>query len=111
MTDVPGGGTGRDAGKPSNDPLAAWRQMVEGMSGAAGGPGALFVSQLEATAEAMRQRREEIRQLITQLTLFDEQLAVFESSLQPILAWSRTWVRMQENAMDPLGLTRRRSEP
>lgn len=110
MTDSPSG-SDRTGGSSGADPMAMWRTMVEGMSGAAGGPGAAFVSQLETTAEALQQRREEIQVLIRQLTVFDEQLGLFEASLQPVITWSRTWVRLQENAMDPLGLSRRRKEP
>lgn len=76
--------------------------------GGVGAPGATFLASVEATAAGVAERREQVRVLIAQLSLFDDQLAAFETSLQPVLEWSRTLVRMQEQALDPFGLARRR---
>lgn len=139
MTDSAGDSSSRTTGgSPSAaDPFAAWRQLLEGMTGSlgsistltqptdpmtalkqltetlstVGGPTAVFITQLEATAATLKERREQVRALIDQLTLFDEQLALFDASLAPVLEWSRTWVRVQESVFDPLGLTKRRDKP
>jgi len=108
------GTTGASAATAAlNDPMAAQlsavKQLTEAM-GTVGGPTTMFITQLEATVATVKERRQQVRALIDQLSLFDEQLALFEASLQPILEWSRTWVRVQESVFDPLGLTKRRSD-
>jgi len=92
------------------DPFAAWKKLAVSAS-VPGGPGAAFVSQLEATLSAIHERRAQVQALTAQLALFDDQLAVFEATVQPVLEWSRAWVRLQETAMDPFGLTKRRDDP
>lgn len=78
---------------------------------AAGGPGRVFLEQLEATAAEIAQRRTEVRALVAQLTAFEAQLAAFEATLRPVLDMVGVWVDTQERVMDPFGLARRPKSP
>lgn len=105
-------------GSGGTDPMAAWRQFMSTMTpgptqSSAGftAPTAAFVAQLEVTLASIKDRREQTQALMAQLATFDEQLAMFEASLRPVLEWSRTMARFQEVAFDPLGLTKRRDDP
>ena len=59
-------------------------------------PGALSAAQLKSTATSIAAQRRSIEALKTQLTAFDEQLAVVERVLEPLTEWSRTWADMEE---------------
>jgi hypothetical protein len=63
-------------------------------------PGALSAAQLGAIASAVRGQRRQIEAMSAQLQAFDEQLAVFERILEPLLEWSSTWARLEESFAD-----------
>ena len=46
--------------------------------------------------------------MTAQLQAFDEQLAVFERILEPLVEWSSTWARLEESVAD---LVRRPGDP
>ena len=59
-------------------------------------PGALSAAQLRAIDKAVRGQRQQIAAMTAQLQAFDEQLAVFERILEPLVEWSSTWARLEE---------------
>ena len=63
-------------------------------------PSMLPVAQLESIVSEIRERREQLKALQAQLTVFEEQLAMLESSLTPLLEWTRTWVGMEKAMLD-----------
>jgi hypothetical protein len=63
-------------------------------------PSMLPVAQLESTVNEIRERREQLKALQAQLAIFDEQLAMLESSLTPVLEWTRTWAGMEKAMLD-----------
>ena len=58
-------------------------------------PGALSAAQLNSIAAGITAQRRSIDALKTQLTAFDEQLAVLERILEPLAAWGRTWAGLE----------------
>ena len=71
-------------------------------------PGALSAAQLRAIDRAVRGQRQQIAAMTAQLQAFDEQLAVFERILDPLVEWSATWARLEESVAD---LVRRPGDP
>lgn len=71
-------------------------------------PGALSAAQLRAIDRAVRSQRQQIAAMTAQLEAFDEQLAVFERILDPLVEWSATWARLEESVAD---LVRRPGDP
>ena len=65
-------------------------------------PGAMSAAQLRAIAQSVRAQRQQIAGMSAQLEAFDEQLAVFERILEPLVEWSSTWARL-EKAVGSLG--------
>jgi hypothetical protein len=65
-------------------------------------PGAMSAAQLRAIAHAVTAQRQQIAAMAAQLEAFDEQLAVFERILEPLVEWSSTWARL-EQAVSSLG--------
>jgi hypothetical protein len=63
-------------------------------------PGALSAAQLRAIDKAVRGQRTQIAAMTAQLQAFDEQLAVFERVLEPLVEWSATWARLEESVAD-----------
>jgi hypothetical protein len=63
-------------------------------------PGALSAAQLKAIDKAVRGQRQQIQAMLAQLQAFDEQLAVFERILDPLVEWSATWARLEESVAD-----------
>jgi hypothetical protein len=63
-------------------------------------PGALSAAQLESVVAGVSAQRRSIEALKTQLTAFDEQLAVLERILQPLAEWSRTWAALEGQLMN-----------
>ena len=59
-------------------------------------PGAMSAAQLRAVAQAVRAQRDSIAAMKTQLDAFDQQMAVFERILDPLVEWSSTWARLEE---------------
>lgn len=63
-------------------------------------PGALSAAQLRAIAEMVTAQRAAIGGMRAQLDAFDQQLAVFERILEPLVEWSGTWARLEEAVGD-----------
>lgn len=63
-------------------------------------PGALSAAQLKAIAEMVAAQRASIGGMRAQLDAFDQQLAVFERILEPLVEWSGTWARLEEAVGD-----------
>jgi hypothetical protein len=63
-------------------------------------PGALSAAQLGAVAQTVRAQRQSIAAMSAQLEAFDQQLAVFERILDPLVEWSGTWARLEEAVGD-----------
>ena len=63
-------------------------------------PGALSAAQLRAVAQTVRAQRESIGAMQAQLEAFDQQMAVFERILDPLVEWSSTWARLEEAVGD-----------
>jgi hypothetical protein len=59
-------------------------------------PGALFAAQLNALVTNVAEQRRSIQTLKTDLTVFDQQLAVLERILDPLTEWSKTWADLEE---------------
>jgi hypothetical protein len=71
-------------------------------------PGAMSAAQLKAIAQAVKGQRAQTEALITNLQAYDQQLAVFERILEPLVEWSSTWARLEEGVA---GLVRRDGGP
>jgi hypothetical protein len=63
-------------------------------------PGAMSAAQLRAIAQTVSAQRQSIAAIRAQLDAFDEQLAVFERVLEPLVEWSSTWARLEEAVGD-----------
>jgi hypothetical protein len=63
-------------------------------------PGAMSAAQLGAVAQTVRAQRQSIAAMAAQLEAFDQQLAVFERILDPLVDWSSTWARLEEAVGD-----------
>jgi hypothetical protein len=59
-------------------------------------PGAMSAAQLKAIAQMVKGQRAQTEALIANLQAFDQQLAVFERILGPLVEWSKTWARLEE---------------
>jgi hypothetical protein len=63
-------------------------------------PGAMSAAQLRAIARAVQAQRQSIAAMSAQLEAFDQQMAVFERILDPLVEWSSTWARLEEAVGD-----------
>jgi len=63
-------------------------------------PGALSAAQLRAIAQTVSAQRTSIAAMQAQLEAFDQQMAVFERILDPLVDWSATWARLEEAVGD-----------
>ena len=63
-------------------------------------PGAMSAAQLKAIAQAVQAQRRSIAAMQSQLEAFDQQMAVFERILDPLVEWSSTWARLEEAVGD-----------
>lgn len=63
-------------------------------------PGAMSAAQLRAVKEMVTAQRSSIAAMRAQLDAFDQQLAVFERILDPLVEWSGTWARLEEAVGD-----------
>src|SRR3954451_13392790 len=59
-------------------------------------PGAMSAAQLKAIAETVKAQRVSLQAMTAQFEAFDQQLAVFERLLVPLVEWSSTWARLEE---------------
>ena len=63
-------------------------------------PGALSAAQIRAIAEVVGAQRQSIAAMSAQLQAFDQQLAVFQRILDPLVEWSSSWARLEEAVGD-----------
>jgi hypothetical protein len=63
-------------------------------------PGAMSAAQLRAVAKTVTAQRQSIAAMRAQLEAFDQQMAVFERILDPLVEWSATWARLEEAVGD-----------
>lgn len=63
-------------------------------------PGAMSAAQLRAVAQTVTAQRQSIAAMRAQLDAFDQQMAVFERILEPLVEWSSTWARLEEAVGD-----------
>ena len=63
-------------------------------------PGAMSAAQLRAIAQTVQAQRQSIAAMQGQLEAFDQQMAVFERILDPLVEWSSTWARLEEAVGD-----------
>ena len=63
-------------------------------------PGALSAAQLASITDSIAAQRRSIEALKTQLSSFDEQLAVLENILGPLAQWSRTWADLEQRLLN-----------
>ena len=78
--------------------MAGW-SATTGSAGMPAGlppmPATASAQQLQALLDDLAARRAQIQALRAQLEGFDEQLASLETSLRPMLEWTRTWASME----------------
>jgi hypothetical protein len=60
----------------------------------------MSAAQLRAISQTVSAQRQSIVAIRAQLDAFDEQLAVFERILDPLVEWSSTWARLEEAVGD-----------
>jgi hypothetical protein len=60
----------------------------------------MSAAQLRAVAQTVTAQRQSIAAISAQLEAFDQQLAVFERLLEPLVEWSATWARLEEAVGD-----------
>ena len=63
-------------------------------------PGAMSAAQLRAVADMVTAQRASMAAMRAQLDAFDQQLAVFERVLEPLVEWSGSWARLEEAVGD-----------
>jgi hypothetical protein len=66
-------------------------------------PGALSAEQLSAIATSVTAQRRSIKALETQLSAFDQQLAVLERIVDPLAEWSRAWAELEQRLLHARG--------
>jgi hypothetical protein len=60
-----------------------------------GPPATASARQVEAVLDDLAARRKQVQALQAQLAGFDEQLGALESSLRPLLEWTRAWSELE----------------
>ncbi|QJY48931.1 hypothetical protein [Pseudonocardia broussonetiae] len=74
----------------------ATERVLSGWSGVRPVPPAtLSARQLQAVLDDLAARRAQVQALQAQLGVFDEQLATLETSLGPLMEWTRTWAGVE----------------
>jgi hypothetical protein len=86
--------------------LRGFTDRVQGLAGMVPGrlsipalpspPGALSAAQLRAIAQAVSAQRQSFAAMKAQIDAFDDQMAVFEQILEPLIEWSATWTKLEE---------------
>ena len=99
---VEGGASGRSAGPESraSGGGGTGRPGIPGMPGMPPMPATMSARQMQAIVDDIGARRSQVQALVTQLTVFDEQLATLETSLQPLLQWLTTWSDLEGAVTD-----------
>jgi hypothetical protein len=113
--DDPGAGSGASGRVPRSieefvSQLRGFTDRARSLAGAVPGrlslpalpspPGALSATQLRAIAQTVSAQRQSIAGMKSQLDAFDQQLAVFERILDPLVEWSSSWARLEEAVGD-----------
>jgi hypothetical protein len=93
---VPAASGGAKAAAPSRPAIPG----MPPMPGMPATPATLSARQLQAVVDDIAARRSQVQALVTQLTVFDEQLAALETSLSPLLQWLRTWTDLEGAVTD-----------
>jgi outer membrane protein TolC len=60
-------------------------------------PATASVRQLQAVLDDLAERRAQVQALSTQLEAFDQQLGSLETTLRPMLEWTRTWADLEKS--------------
>ena len=68
--------------------------------GALARPGALSAAQMASITDSIAAQRRSIGELKTQLSTYDEQLAVLESILGPLAQWSEQWADLEQRLVN-----------
>jgi hypothetical protein len=89
-----GSGTGRASG--AGWPAVPGMPDLSALLGPLVPPATLSARQLQAVLDDLAARRAQVQALRTQLGLFDEQLAALETSLGPVLEWTKAWAGMEQ---------------
>jgi hypothetical protein len=89
-----GSGTGRAGG--AGWPAVPGMPDLSALLGPLVPPATLSARQLQAVLDDLAARRAQVQALRTQLGLFDEQLAALETSLGPVLEWTKAWAGMEQ---------------
>jgi hypothetical protein len=110
---APDRGPAPDGGGSSGAGYAGARSGRAGSGGARSGgavrpavpgmppmPATMSARQVQAIVDDIAARRTQVQALVTQLEVFDEQLATLETSLQPLLQWLRTWSDLEGAVTD-----------
>jgi hypothetical protein len=63
-------------------------------------PGAFSAAQMTSITDSIAAQRRSIEALKTQLSSYDEQLAVLEQALGPFAEWSRTWAEFEQQVLN-----------
>ena len=63
-------------------------------------PGAFSASQMASITESIAAQRRSIEALKTQLTSYDEQLAMLEKLLGPLAQWSKSWADLEQGFLN-----------
>lgn len=63
-------------------------------------PGGLSAAQMASITDSIAAQRRSIEALKTQLSSFDEQLAMLESLLGPLAQWSKTWADLEQRLLN-----------
>src|SRR4051794_13009952 len=59
-------------------------------------PGAMSAAQVGVVAQTVQAQRQSIAAMKAQLDAFDQQLAVLERILDPLVEWSASWAKLEE---------------
>jgi hypothetical protein len=60
----------------------------------------MSAAQVGAVAQMVKAQRQSIAAMQFQLEAFDQQLAVLEKVLEPLVEWSSSWARLEEAVGD-----------
>jgi hypothetical protein len=79
----------------------AAQKVMAGWTGAPPVPPAtLSARQLQVVLDDLAAKRAQVQALQAQLGVFDEQLATLETSLGPLVEWTRTWAGVESAMAD-----------
>ena len=62
-------------------------------------PGDFSAAQMASITDSIAAQRRSIEELKTQLSTYDEQLAVLESILGPLAQWSKQWADLEQQLL------------